>query len=1571
MPTLTLTPTLPAPEPGLELVYSESFVGGADPFEQLLNVQGGMVDVDSQIALMVTASDAPFRVTRGRFYDVVLQARVRFTAGLVRVDSHVSRFGSYSVLLDVNGNLVLLRNGVAVATTAVTPAAGTWRTVRLSVISGFLRVMIDGAEVLTYGDSQPLPAGVLRMAGSGMDANGLLVDDIQVWIPALVTEATLPLSAQSFAPEGGFSAMSGPTAYTFNQQDLMVVSAQSGAARDLYLVRNTGVTYIRSGASPHLSLNGRTLAYSCDIYALCISNADGSHARYLTLPAVHVNNWNTPLAVSPDGVWVLYRTQTRTTPPGPRELWVVNNLSSSARQVNGPSNNVTIGADGRLYFLTTYEFPSDNQILLESVHLVQWFANPATALSSETIVLPAEGVITAPYGAACTAPSLDVTDFGVNASGDVYFSGYCDDTPAEPVWDGSYTLFVRRNEGASYPAAFLGSAGFWGNGHWSPGAETLLLGWHLFGVTTVDQASGQQASVAGLPALPGSFAWSYDPRYTNPAPDCAGVTDRLVFVGGYGAEAELYETQNGACGRLTTNLAADADPDFAANGALVFVRETAFNNSDLFIRQPNGTEVALPTTPGREANPAWSPDGSRIVFEYTLNNETTLYMINADGSDLHRVTTHPATSPTWSPDGNLLAYIRTVPGATPDALQRHLAYVTSDCREGVTCVDQQLAVSPSYQFSDLDWSSTGDRLLAVQSNISVNPVTTQDVLVEYTLGRNGTSLWTSQVRTVSQASHIASPSYNATANKAAYQVRTGGVDEIRFVQRNFVSGGLDVVSGAGVNGSNPNFDPMQQGNPEPTPTPFPRDTEGLYGRYYNGFSLLDTPIISRRESATLPEAPLPATPHNFSQSWNLAGLARPDQFTVIWTGKIIFSPAEPDPVPATPTPTGTLSPTATPTLTPTPTETPTGTPAVETIRFSLCFTTAGGSIAESVRLWIANTPVTLTQQPDGYCGILDRPAFALTEEDIYIEYWRFASPTQTGIPSPAFNFTWQAIRLSNGSAVPNEPDLILRSSVPASRLSPVEAPAYPVGSLQDKADCSDNTVSVVPVFPGLTSEADDMLSIANSPLIPNEAGVIDGVMREGLVIHDGPTINSSREGSISFSIATEQIAIDPNPWVEFAQSSRPSWVWYRLASDDQWISVRIAEGTDPQISSYHYLIGASPTRHPCDARAPFSGTVTFTYDRLLASQYGIANAYRNSIPGFNYPTQVDVTVRLTTSSPSVDGSAPIPFVPNIPYARFPYADITGNEGATGSAVFNSQAIWMGGLPMTIDVNADESPVIQRCGNSTSFDLGGWRYCEEEVPGTNGQSTKVWSNHRGIVCYFSALPTAASLGIQCNSNPNLPGHESNLVLDQRGEYLGTFNIFETRGEGTELSFERREIISTTMGNLRNEGAPRLDENPSIFFNTFINPDTPTEFTVQRITEIQQGDYIFVERASEFGHGYLVVGWGDIMSCPSALSRIWTFSPGNAQLFASFLSAQNRNVVPYVVDFPGSADSSNQTQRPRPRPFYCADYQDPNTNQDPNNIRFQRTLDGFAFFTLPNSISLPINFLYTDMDWKWEG
>jgi plastocyanin len=63
-------------------------------------------------------------------------------------------------------------------------------------------------------------------------------------------------------------------------------------------------------------------------------------------------------------------------------------------------------------------------------------------------------------------------------------------------------------------------------------------------------------------------------------------------------------------------------------------------------------------------HPTWSPDGSRIAFASDLDKDAVnywnyeIYVMNADGSDLRRITNHPAVdyTPAWSPDGTRIVF---------------------------------------------------------------------------------------------------------------------------------------------------------------------------------------------------------------------------------------------------------------------------------------------------------------------------------------------------------------------------------------------------------------------------------------------------------------------------------------------------------------------------------------------------------------------------------------------------------------------------------------------------------------------------------------------------------------------------------------------------------------------------------------------------------------------------------------------------------------------------------------------------------------------------------------------------
>lgn len=119
--------------------------------------------------------------------------------------------------------------------------------------------------------------------------------------------------------------------------------------------------------------------------------------------------------------------------------------------------------------------------------------------------------------------------------------------------------------------------------------------------------------------------------------------------------------------RLTNHPAADVEAQFNYGAErIVFVsdRDTTtpqVKNTEIYLMDADGANLRrLTNNPARDEMPAWSPTGHKIAWASAQNDSMEIYTMNSDGSGVQRLTylAGEDTYPTWSPDGQMLAWVR-------------------------------------------------------------------------------------------------------------------------------------------------------------------------------------------------------------------------------------------------------------------------------------------------------------------------------------------------------------------------------------------------------------------------------------------------------------------------------------------------------------------------------------------------------------------------------------------------------------------------------------------------------------------------------------------------------------------------------------------------------------------------------------------------------------------------------------------------------------------------------------------------------------------------------------------------
>src|SRR6266581_195209 len=139
----------------------------------------------------------------------------------------------------------------------------------------------------------------------------------------------------------------------------------------------------------------------------------------------------------------------------------------------------------------------------------------------------------------------------------------------------------------------------------------------------------------------------------------------------------------------------------SAQGRIAFVTSRD-GNAEIYVMNADGSGVTRVTdNPAIDQNPAWWPDSSRILFESTRDGNYELYAMNADASGVTRLTTDPSNDKLPAGCGTRIAFAsdRRLPPFTE-------IYVMNADGTGVT------RLTTNNSFSEYPaWSPSCDRIV--------------------------------------------------------------------------------------------------------------------------------------------------------------------------------------------------------------------------------------------------------------------------------------------------------------------------------------------------------------------------------------------------------------------------------------------------------------------------------------------------------------------------------------------------------------------------------------------------------------------------------------------------------------------------------------------------------------------------------------------------------------------------------------------------------------------------------------------------------------------------------------------
>jgi len=138
-----------------------------------------------------------------------------------------------------------------------------------------------------------------------------------------------------------------------------------------------------------------------------------------------------------------------------------------------------------------------------------------------------------------------------------------------------------------------------------------------------------------------------------------------------------------------------------------------YNQSSLYMMNADGSDLTpLTTAPGGDFDPAWAMDGKRIAFTSLRDGNKEIYVLNLESKQLSRLTNtgrdEEDSQPFWSPDGTHIVFVKVRLGLSQ-------IWVMSDTGE-----EAEQLVRSGQEFWDFSptWSPNGEYIIFSQRRVN-------------------------------------------------------------------------------------------------------------------------------------------------------------------------------------------------------------------------------------------------------------------------------------------------------------------------------------------------------------------------------------------------------------------------------------------------------------------------------------------------------------------------------------------------------------------------------------------------------------------------------------------------------------------------------------------------------------------------------------------------------------------------------------------------------------------------------------------------------------------------------------